>query len=397
MLKLFCVVVAVAAVIGLSFAIDAESRSKTTAVAPATGKVSGEVHAPGRVEGATDEIDLRVQFFGRVEEVLVREGQTVELGEPLVRLDAMQQEQECAIAESALAAAEAELDRLVNGARAEERREAAADLKALAARLESSRQREVRIASLRDKGASTAQEHDDLRAEVKALEAEMESARARADLVNAPARDEDLRLARSRIKSARARLEAVRDEHSRATLLAPISAQVLRINVQTGELTGPDSSEPALILADTSRLYVRAYVDEFDAPRIQLNMPARIAADGLPDNVVGGHEVRLAPRMTQKPLRTDDPLERFDTKVREVWIELDEAGTDRLVVGLPVDAVLLSKASGATEEAPAATNPSPASGSQLSPNAADVASPDVASAGAAARGASDPHADREQP
>lgn len=340
MLKLSCVVGAIAAVIGLSFVIDAESRPTHRAKGATVVETSEEIHAPGRVEGASEEIDLRARLFGRVEEVLVSEGQTVAPGDVLVRLDAVQQECDLVAAEAELAAAEAELDKLVNGARAEERREADADVDALAAQLESIRQRRVRISNLRDKGAATAQELDDLNGEVKTLEAQIESARARRDLLSAPARNEDLRLARARVKKARARLEAVANEGQRALLRAPCAAQVLRVNVQVGELTGPDSSEPPLILADASRLYVRAYVDEFDAPRVASGMPARVAADGLPEFAARGRVVRLAPRMTQKPLRTDDPLERFDTKVREVWIELEEAGAEKLVLGLPVDVVL---------------------------------------------------------
>ena len=349
MLKLFCIIGSLAAVVGLSLAIDAESHSKPREIDASKPGVSNEVHAPGRVEGATEQIDLRLQLFGRVEETLVSEGQTVEAGEVLIRLDGMQQQHECAAAEAGLAAAEAEHDRLVNGARAEERREAAADVDALAAQLESTRQRLLRISKLRDRGASTAQELDDLKAEVKSLEAQMESAQARRDLVNAPARDEDLRLARARVKTARAQLDVVRNECSRAALSAPSRGRVLKVNVRPGELTGPESSEPALILADASRMHVRAYVDEFDAPRVRLETPARITADGLPETVFRGRVVRLAPLMTQKPLRTDDPLERFDTKAREVWIELEPPATEKLIVGLPVDVVLELNANAATD------------------------------------------------
>ncbi|HEU5434124.1 MAG TPA: HlyD family efflux transporter periplasmic adaptor subunit [Thermomicrobiales bacterium] len=163
-------------------------------------------------------------------------------------------------------------------------------------------------------------------------------------------------MARARVKTARARLEAAANECSRALLRSPCAARVLRVNVQAGELTGPDSTEPPLILADTSRLFVRAYVDEFDAPRVEIGMRARVAADGLRAFEAQGQVVRLAPRMTQKPLRTDDPQERFDTKVREIWIELDEAGAEKLVIGLPVDIVLIGgEAESSESDLPTAT------------------------------------------
>ena len=43
--------------------------------------------------------------------------------------------------------------------------------------------------------------------------------------------------------------------------------------------------------------------------------------------------------MTGKKIWSDDPAERFDTKVREVWIEL-EPEIGELVVGLRVDVLI---------------------------------------------------------
>jgi HlyD family secretion protein len=212
------------------------------------------------------------------------------------------------------------------------------------------------VASLRLKGAAPAQELDELTAEVKMLQAQVESARARRDLLNAPARQENVRLAEARVKEARARLDVMRHECSRTILRAPVSAQVLRINVQAGELTGPDSQEPAMILADVSQLFVRAYIDEFDAARVRLGMWASVMADGDPRGRIKGRVVRLAPRMTQKPLRTDDPLERFDTKAREIWIELNKFHSQNLVIGLPVDVVLVDRAGVGTDGSSDAEN-----------------------------------------
>ncbi|HEV3191294.1 MAG TPA: HlyD family efflux transporter periplasmic adaptor subunit [Polyangiaceae bacterium] len=341
MLKATCLVGAVAIVVGLGLVIDVDSRPKNHQSCPSPTIESTKVHAPGRVEGATEEIDLRPQLFGRVEGVLVREGETVEAGTALIRLDGAQQEYECAAAEADVAAAKAELERLTNGARDEERREASANVSALSAQLAGVRQRHERLTSLRKTGAAAAQEVDDLDTEINRLTAQRDAARARHELLEAPARDDEVRRTRAKVAAAEAQLKLAQHECDKTTLRALHSVQILRINVHTGELNDPDSPEPAMIVADTSRLYVRAYVDEFDAPRVQQGMRARVTADGLGDREVRGHVVRLAPRMTQKPLRTDDPIERFDTKVREVWVELeDDDEREGLVIGLPVDVVL---------------------------------------------------------
>ena len=232
------------------------------------------------------------------------------------------------------------MERLINGARREERREAKAEAEALEAQLNGARQRQTCVLALRKSRATTDQELDDLRAEVDRLAAQLDAARAHYECLAAPVREDEVHRARAKVAAAEAQLKLARNECQKATLRAPLAANVLKIGVEIGELLGPDASEPALIVADTSRLYVRAYIDELDAPRVCLGMPARVSADGLPGKQVMGNVVRMSPRMSRKPLRTDDAAERFDTKVREVWTELDDSGTENFVIGLPVDVVL---------------------------------------------------------
>lgn len=340
MLKATAILIAISAVVGLGVVIDSDSRQRRSDAPPSVDFASAPIHASGRVEGATEEIELLPELDARVVEILVREGQRVEAGEALIRLDGAEQEYRCAAAQAELAAAEADLERLINGARSEERREAKAEAEALKAQLNGARQRYTRVLALRKSRATTDQELDDLRAEVDRLAAQLDAARARHECLEAPARQDEVHRARAKVAAAEAQLKLARNECQKATLRAPLAANVLKIGVEVGELVGPDASEPALIVADTSRLYVRAYIDELDAPRVCLDMPAQVSADGLPGKQAMGSVVRMSPRMSRKPLRTDDAAERFDTKVREVWIELNENDREKLVVGLPVDVVL---------------------------------------------------------
>jgi HlyD family secretion protein len=119
---------------------------------------------------------------------------------------------------------------------------------------------------------------------------------------------------------------------------------VLKNFVQLGELIGPNSSVPAMMLVDTSTLCVRAFVEEFDAPRVALGMLATITADGLPGQAFSGRVIRLAPYMSRKEVFTDDPTEQYDTKVREVWIELAPASPP--IIGLRVDVAFQAPAIG---------------------------------------------------
>ena len=82
------------------------------------------VAAPGRVEAVSEDVDLGFEIPGRIDAVLVDEGDRVIAGQVLARLDDSVQRAARASADARLAMARAELDRVVNGARTEERREA---------------------------------------------------------------------------------------------------------------------------------------------------------------------------------------------------------------------------------------------------------------------------------
>ena len=113
---------------------------------------------------------------------------------------------------------------------------------------------------------------------------------------------------------------------------------MLKIHAEVGELAGPDSPQPAIVMADTGQLRVHGFVEEMDAPRVKVGMTATVVADGLPGRSFTGRVARISPRMSHKELWTNDPTERYDTKTREVWIELDDA--EGLLVGLRVDVTL---------------------------------------------------------
>jgi HlyD family secretion protein len=296
------------------------------------------IFASGRIEGATSEIELRPQLAGRIAQVLVSEGQTVNAGGVLLQLDDRQHRQESALAEAELALAEAHLDRLLNGAHPQERNEAAAICRAREAELQRAEITWQRIEDLWRANAIARQEADNQWMQVATLRSQLEAARARLALLEAQARSDDVRIQRAGVAAAKARLELAKVQADRTRLLAPCHAEVLKVNGKPGELAGPGSIEPAIVLADTSQYYVRAFVEELDAPRVNLGMAVKVVIDGLHSRELPGRIARLSPRMERKNLWSDRPTERYDTKTREVWIDL--GSPKGLVIGLRVEVTI---------------------------------------------------------
>jgi multidrug resistance efflux pump len=335
-------VAAVALIVVLGLVIDAYSRVgvvRPTLPAPD----ASSIYARGRVEGATPEVELKFRLTGCVEKVLVRENELVRPGQVLVQLEDEHYRQEIALAEADVTVAEAQLERLLNGAHPKERLQAAAMLQAKQAELDKATLFWQRISELSQSKAISQQEADNHRAQVASMTAEVEAAKAKAALLEEPARNDDVRIEKARIAAAKARLQLAKVQLQYTRLTAPTAGRVLKVDVEAGELVGPTSEKPAVILADTSRWHVRAFVEEMDAPRLRVGMTAKAAFDGIPDRKFSGRIVRLSPRMGRKELWSDRPTERLDTKTREVWIELEPS--ESLVVGLRGD-VTIDPASG---------------------------------------------------
>jgi len=338
MTKYVAIVSSLAILGSLMLMIDAQSQLPAARQHTPPTDEPWSIYAQGRIEGATPEIELRPRLQGPVAVIPVEEGQFVEQGELLLQVDEQQRRHEMELFEAKVALADAELRKLLNGARQQRRDQVAAEYEAKQAQLRNAEIAWQRAEGLRSANAIAPQLADDKKERVESLRAEAEAAKAAMDLVHAPPRPDEVEMAEARLAAAKAEHALAIERWKQTRLLAPAAARVLKIHAELGELVGPATAQPAIILADTRRFRVRAFVEELDAPKIRRGMTATITADGLGDRELSGKVVWVSPRMGRKHLWSDAPTERQDTKTREVLIELSEQGD--LVVGLRVDVTI---------------------------------------------------------
>jgi HlyD family secretion protein len=337
--------------------IEFEAPTRTTG--PATPP--GQIYASGIVEGKTEDIELAPEASGRIDEVLVQLGDWVEAGQVLLRLDDRTQRALVAVSLAKLQLAQANLDRLVNGAREAGRQEARALVTAKQARLKQAMLTWQRVQTLRAQDAIAQQEADDQEGVFHTLRAEVEASQARLEQLESPAREDELRAAQARVSAAQADYELSQIALDRTALRAPRRAQVIDLHVEPGEAVSRNQTKPVIVLSDTSLLRVRAFVEEIDAPRIACGMPAVVTADGLSGKEFAAMVESISPRMQTKTMTTGQPDELYDTKLREVVLTLREANP--LIVGLRVDVLV---------EVADATSPAEQIANQAAPERLDV-------------------------
>ncbi|MBM4189822.1 MAG: efflux RND transporter periplasmic adaptor subunit [Betaproteobacteria bacterium] len=163
-------------------------------------------------------------------------------------------------------------------------------------------------------------------------ESKEEAARTEAE-----ARNKACITARADITQAEAKLAVTRVEHGRTTLVAPFAGIVAKIVGELGEYSTPSppgiSTPPAIDLIDTRCLYVKAPMDEIDAPRIRPGQPARLSFDALPGITLKGRVRRVAPYVlaVEKQSRTVEIEIGFDAP----------ADAQKLLVGYSADVEIL--------------------------------------------------------
>jgi multidrug resistance efflux pump len=329
-----CVLTGIALTLSI---IDSHSTGagEATDAVNATRGAAHRIYAAGIVEGATRDIEIRAEQVGLVRAVPVKAGAWVEANDVLVRLDSDAQRQETASAKARLELAQAELERLRNGARPEEREETHALVRSAQARLDQTSRNLQRLRDLQSSRAATQQDVDDQQSLVDATRAELDAAEARAKQIEAPAREDEVAAAEARVSAAQAEVNYSNIRLAKYEVRAPHCGRVLDVHVVAGELTGPQAAEPIIVLSDTSKIRVRAFVEELDAAAVRSGMTARITSDALHGRSFSGRVIAMNPYMKSKTLLSAHPNQLYDTKTREVLLEMSDMAN--AIVGQPVD------------------------------------------------------------
>lgn len=232
---------------------------------------------------------------GKIDSLLVKEGDRVEAGQVLMRLWS-------ADLDARLAVNRAQLDTVTR--RVHE-----------ACTLADNAEREAeRQASLVKRGFVSTSVEDRARTEARVRRALCETARAE-------------------VITAESQIAATLTDRQRTIVVAPFAGTIARITGELGEYSTPSPpgvpTPPAIDLIDDSCLYVKAPMDEIDAPKIHAGQPVRISFEAIPGKTYDGTVKRIAPYITV-----------VEKQARTVAVDVDFAHPDEargLLVGYSAD------------------------------------------------------------
>jgi HlyD family secretion protein len=288
----------------------------------------------GNIEAHESLVSFKVT--GRVVELPVEEGQWVEAGALLARLDDADYRQKVDIDSANLQVRESNLALTLAGSRQQEIKAAQAAVTDAQADLQQKQLDDARAQRLFARDAISAQDRDLAATALKRAAAALESAQQRFDQIQEGSRREDIRIAKDNVGAARQSLGLSRINLDYTRLYAPKAGVISVRQAELGEVVSPGT--PIVTLSDLDHVWLRAYIAETDLGGIRWGQEAAITTDTYPGKIYRGRISFISPSAEFTPKSVQTYKERV-TLVYRIKIDADNPNHE-LKPGMPADASL---------------------------------------------------------
>lgn len=320
------------ALVALIFAVSAawkwRSVKQSTAPpeAPPTASFQHTVGAVGLVEASSENISISTAVSGLVVNVYVKAGDRVTARQPLFSLDDRDLRAELVTRRATLEAAQSRLAKLEQSPRPEEIPPAEARVREAEAGLADATVQQQLIESVTDRRAIREEDLERRRQATKVAAAKLDEAKAGLTLLQSGTWAPDIKIAKAEVVTAEAQIKRLETDIERLTMRAPVTGEILQVNVRAGEYAQVGTlAKPLIVMGDTSRLHVRVDVDENEGWKVHAGAPAQASERGNGDHKVELEFVRFEPYVVPKKSLTGDSTERVDTRVLQVIYRFKEA------------------------------------------------------------------------
>jgi HlyD family secretion protein len=286
----------------------------------------------GNIEAHESLVSFKVQ--GRIVDLPVEEGQQVEQGALLARLEDADSKQKVRIDQANVGVRESDLALTLAGTREQEVKAAQQTMIDAQADLEEKKLDNDRAQRLFSKDEVSAQDRDLAATALKRAEAIFKAAQQRLSEAVEGSRKEDIAIARANLNEASANLGLSQVNLAYAILRAPSTGVITSRQAELGEVVAPGS--PVATLADLDHIWLRAYIAETDLGSIHWGQEATVTTDTYPGKLYHGHISFISSNAEFTPKSVQTYKERV-TLVYRIKIDIDNPNHE-LKPGMPADA-----------------------------------------------------------
>ena len=263
----FLILIASVVSLGVFWSIDSGKAQVVTVTEVKLSDVHTHINTNGKVE-AEKVFELHPPLSGRCTRIYVREGAQLKSADPVLALDDSALRSELASARAELATAETELRNVERGPTAEELNQAEAEIARYRMEADAARKTLEANERLLKKGAVSRFEVEESRRGLARAEQSLQSAITRRDDIRRRYDTVDRQRAVARVEAAKSRIAFLESSIERSILRAPASGTLYQFDVRDGAYL--EAGALVGLLADLTRLRVRAFVDEPEMGRVAL-------------------------------------------------------------------------------------------------------------------------------
>jgi len=292
-------------------------------------KVSGNIE--------TTEVDVGFKISGRIVQLSAKEGDWVEQGKIIARLDDEDLRQRFELAQATLRSAQVRLEKLLTGSRPEEVKEAEANLQQAQFDFENKKTQYERMKNLFERGVIPRETLDNAEARFKISRAALEGATEIYKKVKEGPRKEDIEDGKAQVEQARASLKLAGTQLGYTILRSPISGIVLVKSGEVGEVVNPGTT--ILTLADVRNVWLKAYIPETDLSRVRWGQEVVVTTDLQPRKEYKGKISFISSQSEFTPKQIQTEKERV-TLVYRIKVDIPNPNHE-LKPGMPADGKIL--------------------------------------------------------
>ncbi|ENV02859.1 MULTISPECIES: HlyD family efflux transporter periplasmic adaptor subunit [Acinetobacter] len=281
------------------------------------------------------QVSLAFEQSGRIEKLLVQEGDKVKAGQVLAALNTNALQIQAKQAQAQLKAQQEAIVKQDVGARPEEISQAKAQLASAEAELDKTNknlQRLQILVSSTDGRAISQQELDYAKSNKDSADAAVRERQANLELIIKGARQEDREATKAQYEVTKANLDLINYNLTQAELKSPVNAVVRARLQEVGDMTTAQKAVYTLALTDPK--WIRVYVNEQDLSSIKMGGTAQVIRDSDPNQPINGKigYISSVAEFTPKTVQTE---EIRTTLVYEVRVYVNDPN-DQLKMGQPV-------------------------------------------------------------
>jgi membrane fusion protein, multidrug efflux system len=285
-------------------------------------------------------VNVSTKVPGQVEELLVKEGDHVEAGQIIAKIDSKSLQIQVEQAQANLASAQAKLASLQAGNRPQQVAQSQASVEQAAANLDNARKNYERAESLYEDGAMSAQQRDAAQTALKVAQAQYDASAQGLNLVNEGATAQDLQFAEAQVAQASASFKNAQLQLDNSVIKAPISGVVAKVPVDPGEMVAV--GQTLYSITNPANAWVEVNVEETDIGKVQVGQSVDFKVDAYPGRKFKGEvfDVGAATGSQFALLPSDNASGNFTKVTQRITIKVKVVDAGNVILKPGMSAVV---------------------------------------------------------